>query len=103
MNPLLQGIKRNSDLITNRVNSKLSHINAYSMAMYFANYARFNAEKDKQLPNRFAMFNQQYIDDAKQINDFQKYIAEKTWNFNKVKIKYSKIKLYNKFIERRNK
>jgi hypothetical protein len=89
MNPLLQGIKRNSDLINNRFVSRLSHISPYSMAMYFANYAAYNAEKDKQLPHRFNMFNQQYTNDAKQISDFQKYIAEKTWNLNMVKIKYN--------------
>lgn len=88
MNPLLQGIKRNTDIINHRISSRISHINAYSMAMYFANYAAYNAEKDKQLSNRFNMYNQQYTEDAKQINEFQKYIAEKTWNLNKVKIKY---------------
>ena len=84
MNPLVQGIKRNTDIISNRLTHKISHINAYSMAMYFVNYAKYNAEKEKQLPQRFSMYNEQYLNDSKQIQEFQKYLAEKTWSLNKV-------------------
>ena len=85
MNPLVLGFKRNTDIISTRLSQKFSHISAYSMAMYFANYARYNEEKEKQLPQRFANFNEQYTNDSQQISEFQKYIAEKTWTFQKVK------------------
>ena len=84
MNPLVQGFKRNTDTISKRLALKFSHINPYSMAMYFANYGRYNEEKDKQLPQRFANYNEQYKSDSQQIQLFQKYIAEKTWSFNQV-------------------
>lgn len=93
MNSLIQGLKRNSDIVGNRLAQKFSHINAYSMAMYFANYARYNEEKDKNLSKRFAMYNDQYKNDSAQIHQFQKYIAEQTWNLNQV-ITKKKLKFY---------
>ena len=86
MNPLVQGLKRNSDIVTKRLANKFAHLNPYAMAMYFANYAKYSEEKDKILPQRFALYNEQYSQDSEQIHQFQKFIVEKTWNLNKVNL-----------------
>ena len=84
MNPVIQGFKRNTDMVSKRLAQKFSHLNPYAMAMYFANYAKYSEEKDKVLPQRFVIYNDQYEKDSQQIHEFQKFIVEKKWGLNKV-------------------
>jgi hypothetical protein len=90
----MKGVCKNADFISKIFGSKISHFNPHSMANYFARYGLYTAEKDKLQEERFKLHNQKYHQDLKDIQDYQKLFAEKTWKLEKVIIKANKNEIF---------
>lgn len=84
MNPLIKGVCKNTNFLSKVFGQRLSHLNPHTMAMYFARYGIYCAEKDKAFAERYQIHNEKYDTDLKEIQDYQKIIAEKTWRVQKV-------------------
>ncbi len=84
MNPLIKGVYKNTNYLTKAFGQKLSHLNPYSMAMFFARYGVYCGEKDKALSEKFKNHNEKYQMDLQEIQDYQRVFAEKTWGLEKV-------------------
>jgi len=84
MNPLIKGICRKTNYLSKVFGQRISHINPHTMAMYFARYGVYCAEKDKALDEKYQIYNEKYLTDLKEIQDYQKSFAEKTWKYEKV-------------------
>lgn len=85
MNPI-KAITKHTDFISKAFASKLAHIGPYSMAMYFAKYGLYSAEKDKALENKYKLYNEKFVADLQEIQNFQKFFSLKTWKEEKVKL-----------------
>lgn len=84
MNPLIKGVCKHTDFISKIFGAKFSHLNPHSMANFFVRYGLYTAEKDKLQEDRFKIHNEKYQQDLKEIQDYQKVFAEKSWKLEKV-------------------
>jgi len=84
MNPLIKGVCKQTDFISKIFGVKFSHLNPHTMANFFVRYGMFTAEKDKSQEERFKIHNDKYHQDLKEIQNYQKVFAEKTWKLEKV-------------------
>lgn len=84
MNPLIKGVCKNTNFLSKVFGQRISHINPHTIAMYFARYGVYCAEKDKALDEKYQIHNEKYRMDLKEIQDYQKIFAEKTWKIEKV-------------------
>ena len=99
MNPLIQGVCKNTNFISKVLGTKVAHLNPYTMAMYFVRYGLYSAEKDRVLPDRYKVHNEKYEFDLKEIQNYQKTFAERTWKLEKViKVNFTSFNLLRKII-----
>ena len=84
MNPLIKGVCKNANFLSKVFEQRISHLNPHAIAMYFAKYGVYCGEKDKALDQKYQIQNEKYLMDLKEIQNYQKVFAEKTWNVVKV-------------------
>jgi len=84
MNPILKGVCKNVDYLSKVFGHKFAHLNPHSMAMFFARYGLYSAEKDKANIEKFKFHNEKSQNDLKEIQNYQKTFAERTWKLEKV-------------------
>jgi hypothetical protein len=84
MNPLFKGLGKQTNYLQKLFENRIFHISGYSLAMYFFNHGIYSSLRDQSLKQRFDIHNEKYSNDLKDIIDYQKTYAEKTWTLQQV-------------------
>lgn len=91
MNPLIKGVCKNTSYLNNVFDQRLSHLNVDTVFMFFFRYGKYCGKRDEGLIGRYNLHNRKYSMDLKEIQNYQKVFAERTWKVEQVKYVFSRL------------